>query len=133
MRLKELDSQIHSLPTLSTSHFESDYSQSSLFFVESTRELHPTQITRAMNEDTLRLVDFDCAAHRPNHLLTNSSRPITRSFECSTRRLSRAYYQLHEYLCSTCGAARLRFASGEFMPLMDELQSALDHNRAVYA
>ena len=92
---------------------------------QSLRELQPTVINGALSADTERLVDFDCVTHQPNHLVQKSLTRVTRSFGTnSTRRLSRAYYNLHEYLCATCGAARLRFSPTEFMPLLQELQSA---------
>lgn len=99
-----------------------------------TEELQPTTISNSLSADQLRLVDFDCPTHRPNVLLGQTRhQPLTRGFQSSTRRLSCAYYSMHEYLCATCGAARLRFSPSEFLPLMSELQSALDHNRAIYA
>ena len=92
---------------------------------QSLRELQPTVINGALSADTERLIDFDCVTHRPNHLVQKSLTRVTRSLGTnSTRRLSRAYYNLHEYLCATCGAARLRFSPAEFIPLLEELQSA---------
>ena len=92
---------------------------------QSIWEFEQRTLDRALEGDVVRLVDLNVSTHRPGCILSQSNQRVTRSMG-NVQRLSRAYFNLHEYLCATCGAARLRFSPAEFVPLLNELEMALN-------
>jgi len=59
-------------------------------------------------------VDFDNQYHRPNEIARLAMRNVSDNVENPTKKLIKSYFCMHEYLCSTVGAARLHFVVDDF-------------------
>lgn len=79
-----------------------------------------------------QLVNFDNNYHQPKEIDKLSRLDYSAGDESFTKQLTKSYFCLHEYLCSTIGAARLRFRAREFIHLKKDLENNLKASQQYY-
>ena len=78
-------------------------------------------------------VIYDNKYHRPMEIENLSRKSAAAVGEKCIRRLICSYFCLHEYVCSTIGAARLRFRAKDFHRYIIDLQTNLLASQNFYS
>jgi len=87
---------------------------------------------RVFERDTIRndrqIVNFGHQFHQPNEIFKLSQKRYGQIDFSSVRQMTLDYFCLHEYLCSTAGAARLKFCGGDLARLVEKFSTSLSES-----